>query len=62
LEPFLLAQNGQKKMWEKAEKDLVMDCIECGSCHYTCPSGRPLLDAIRLAKNNVGQMIRNRRN
>jgi electron transport complex protein RnfC len=62
LEPFLLAQYGQKKMWEKAEKDLVMDCIECGSCHYTCPSGRPLLDAIRLAKNNVGQMIRNRRN
>lgn len=62
LEPFLLAQYGDKKMWEKAEKSFVMDCIECGSCHYTCPSSRPLLDSIRVAKSNVGQMIRNRRN
>lgn len=62
LEPFLLAQYGDKKLWEKAEKSFVMDCIECGSCHYTCPSSRPLLDSIRVAKSNVGQMIRNRRN
>jgi electron transport complex protein RnfC len=34
--------------------------MECGSCHYTCPAGRPLLDYIRLGKNKVGQIIRNR--
>jgi len=60
LEPVLLAQLAQEEMWENAEKERVMDCIECGSCHYTCPSGRPLLDYIRLGKNKVGQIIRNR--
>jgi electron transport complex protein RnfC len=43
-----------------AEANMVMDCMECGSCHYTCPSGRPLLDYIRVGKNKVGQIIRNR--
>ena len=60
LEPVLLAQLAQEEMWENAEKERVMDCIECGSCHYTYPSGRPLLDYIRLGKNKVEQMIRNR--
>jgi Na+-translocating ferredoxin:NAD+ oxidoreductase subunit C len=60
LEPILLAQYSARSMWEETEKGRVMDCIECGSCHYTCPSGRPLLDYIRLGKNRVGQIIRNR--
>jgi Na+-translocating ferredoxin:NAD+ oxidoreductase subunit C len=60
LEPILLAQYSEKSMWENAESNLVMDCMECGSCHYTCPAGRPLLDYIRLGKNKVGQIIRNR--
>lgn len=60
LEPILLAQYSEKGMWENAEKNMIMDCMECGSCHYTCPAGRPLLDYIRLGKNKVGQIIRNR--
>jgi electron transport complex protein RnfC len=60
LEPILLAQYSEKSLWELAEDNLVMDCMECGSCHYTCPSARPLLDYIRLGKSKVGQMIRNR--
>ncbi|MDT8394151.1 MAG: electron transport complex subunit RsxC [Bacteroidales bacterium] len=60
LEPILLAQLAEAEMWEEAEKERVMDCIECGSCHYICPAGRPLLDYIRLGKNKVGQIIRNR--
>jgi len=60
LEPLLLAQSSSRAMWEMAEGNKVMDCIECGSCHYTCPAGRPLLDYIRLGKNKVGQIIRNR--
>jgi len=60
LEPVLLAQHAEMEMWEEEEQERVMDCIECGSCQYTCPSGRPLLDYIRLGKNRVGQIIRNR--
>lgn len=62
LEPFLLMTLGQKKLWERNEKEKVMDCIECGSCSYTCPSNRPLLDYIRLGKNKVGQIIKQRKN
>jgi electron transport complex protein RnfC len=62
LEPLLLEQVVHKQMWERAEKENIMDCIECGSCQYECPAGRPLVDLIRVGKSNVGQMIRNRRN
>jgi len=61
LEPFLLMTLTQKDMYEREEKERVMDCIECGSCSYTCPSDRPLLDYIRLGKGRVGTMIRNRK-
>ncbi len=37
-----------------------MNCIECGSCSYTCPSNRPLLDFIRVGKNKTGALIRAR--
>ena len=37
-----------------------MTCIECGCCTFTCPSNRPLLDWVRLAKNTVGGIIRER--
>jgi len=38
----------------------VMDCIDCGSCVFTCPAHRPLLDGIRAGKGKVGAMIRER--
>ncbi|MDA3906888.1 MAG: electron transport complex subunit RsxC [Bacteroidales bacterium] len=60
LEPFLLSKASMLAKFDIVEKELVMDCIECGSCSYTCPSNIPLLDYIRLGKNKVGQIIRNR--
>jgi electron transport complex protein RnfC len=60
LEPILIAQYSEKGIWDMAEENMVMDCMECGSCHFTCPAGRPLLDYIRVGKNKVGQIIRNR--
>jgi electron transport complex protein RnfC len=60
LEPFLLAQLVPLDKWDDAEANRIMDCIECGSCHYICPSGRPLLDFIRLGKDKVGKIIRTR--
>lgn len=50
LEPYLLARYGSLGRWEDARASDVADCLECGACSYTCPSNRPLLDFIRLAK------------
>jgi Na+-translocating ferredoxin:NAD+ oxidoreductase subunit C len=61
LEPYLLAVLADKKRWEDCEKERIMDCMECGSCLYICPSGRPLLDQVRVGKNNVGRIIRERK-
>ncbi len=61
LEPYLLMTLSQKKLWDRSESSNVMDCIECGSCSYTCPSARPLLDYIRLGKSTVGKIIRSRK-
>ncbi len=61
LEPYLLMSLCQKEMWEAAENERIMDCIECGSCAYICPSFRHLLDHIRLGKGKVSQIIRSRK-
>ncbi|MFA5815435.1 MAG: electron transport complex subunit RsxC [Bacteroidales bacterium] len=60
LEPYFLMSLGEAKRWDDMEQERVMDCMECGSCSYTCPSGRPLLDYIRLGKNSVNRIIRSR--
>lgn len=31
----------------------ALDCYECGSCTYVCPSGRPLLQFMQMAKSAV---------
>jgi electron transport complex protein RnfC len=60
LEPYLLMVLARKGMGERMEHDRIMDCMECGSCSYICPASRPLLDYIRLGKQQVGKMIRER--
>ncbi len=60
LEPYLLATLSDKQEWEMAEGNDVVSCIECGSCQFTCPSRRPLLDNIRVGKSTVMGIIRSR--
>ena len=60
LEPFLLATCSAHGDWERVEHEMIMSCIECGSCQFTCPSRRPMLDYIRLGKGKVGGIIRAR--
>lgn len=60
LEPYLLSKAAKLAKYEMAEKEMIMDCIECGSCQYTCPASIPLLDYLRLGKGKVGNIIRNR--
>src|SRR5512145_520825 len=58
LEPYLLMSLAERSMFDKLEKANVTDCMECGSCSYTCPANRPLLDYIRLGKASVIKIIR----
>jgi len=62
LEPYLLMTLTEKERFDRVERERVLDCIECGSCSFTCPANRPLLDYIRLGKFRVGQIVRNRKN
>ncbi|MDK4491385.1 4Fe-4S binding protein, partial [Fusobacterium necrophorum] len=34
----------------------LMDCIECGSCAFICPSNRPLTEAIKIGKAKLRSM------
>ena len=60
LEPFLLAKLSAVSNWERCESEVIVSCIECGSCQFTCPAHRPLLDNIRLGKQTVMGIIRSR--
>ena len=60
LEPYLLAKGSELKKWELLENDMVTSCIECGSCQFTCPAHRPLLDNIRFGKQTVMGIIKSR--
>jgi electron transport complex protein RnfC len=43
---------------ETAQFGLVDDCFECGSCAYVCPSKRPLVQFIRLARIQIREAER----
>ena len=58
LEPYLLMALAEKDDFDRAGKERITDCMECGSCSYTCPAVRPLLDYIRLGKSTVIKMSR----
>jgi len=60
MEPYLLATLSARDLFERAELEKITDCMECGSCSYTCPANRPLLDYIRLGKSIVIRMARQR--
>ena len=60
LEPFLLATGSALKKWDMMEKEMITSCIECGSCQFTCPAHRPMLDNIRYGKQTVMGIIRGR--
>src|SRR5690554_91084 len=62
LNPTLLMNLTEYEAWDKAEINHITDCIECGSCSFTCPSHRPLLDYIKLGKGKVNTIIRARKN
>lgn len=50
LMPTSIERYSRAKDAEKLNELNVMVCMECGSCSYACPSGRPLVQYMRLAK------------
>ena len=50
LMPTLIERFAKIRDKEGLERSFVSVCMECGSCAYACPSGRPLVQYMRLAK------------
>lgn len=53
LEPFAICNYVRNGDYQEAKKIHVLDCIECGSCSYSCPARIPLLDYCKLAKYEI---------
>jgi electron transport complex protein RnfC len=49
----MISKNSLLGRFEEAELYHAMDCIECGTCSFVCPSKRPLVDSIRVAKIEI---------
>lgn len=60
LEPYLLATLSVMKDYERLEAEDITSCISCGSCQFTCPSHRPILDNILAGKGAVMGIIKAR--
>ncbi|NOY65123.1 MAG: 4Fe-4S dicluster domain-containing protein, partial [Nitrospirae bacterium] len=50
LMPSMLSILSEKGFYEDTKEYNVFDCFECGTCTYVCPSKRPIVQLIRLAK------------
>jgi electron transport complex protein RnfC len=51
LVPSMLSVLAEKGHYEEAKEYNLFDCFECGSCAFVCPSKRPIVQLIRLAKS-----------
>ena len=56
--PTKLARYSQLDKLEEAESLDITVCMECGTCAYTCPANIPLVQWIRLGKQRVLKMQR----
>jgi electron transport complex protein RnfC len=50
LNPSLLGQMARTGQYEGMRTMHLLDCMECGSCSYVCPSNIPLVQRFRVAK------------
>jgi electron transport complex protein RnfC len=53
LMPSMLSVLSERGFYEETKDYNLFDCFECGSCTYVCPSKRPIVQLIRLAKSLV---------
>lgn len=50
LNPSMMGLLAKKGLWDEMLEYNVMDCFECASCSFVCPSGIPLVQSFRVAK------------
>ncbi|NIX57739.1 MAG: RnfABCDGE type electron transport complex subunit C, partial [candidate division Zixibacteria bacterium] len=50
LNPSRLGALAKKRLYEEMMDYHILDCMECGSCSYVCPSNIPLVQRFRVAK------------
>jgi H+/Na+-translocating ferredoxin:NAD+ oxidoreductase subunit C len=50
LNPSLLGSLARSGNYKEMTRFHLMDCMECGSCSYVCPSNIPLVQRFRVAK------------
>ena len=60
LVPVLMMSECKKRNPEGFEALEGMECIECGSCAFICPARRPLTQAFKEMKREVGALRRKR--
>lgn len=53
LMPSMLSVLSEVGRYEDAKEYNLFDCFECGSCAFVCPSKRPIVQFVRLAKSMV---------
>ncbi|NLJ70584.1 MAG: electron transport complex subunit RsxC [Clostridiaceae bacterium] len=53
LQPTSLVKAIKKNQIDKAEKDGLLTCMECGSCDYICPAKIPLVQYLRFGKSKL---------
>ena len=53
LNPSRMGLLAKKGLWEDLVEEHVMDCFECASCSFVCPSNIPLVQSFRVAKGFI---------
>ena len=51
LNPSRMGLLARKGLWDDMLEEHVMDCFECASCSFVCPSNIPLVQSFRVAKS-----------
>jgi electron transport complex protein RnfC len=51
LMPSMLSVLSEAGFYEEAKEYNLFDCFECGCCTFVCPSKRPIVQFVRLAKS-----------
>jgi len=55
LQPAMLSVLAEAEMYEDMKEYDLMNCFECGTCAYVCPSKRPIVQWVKLAKMTLAR-------
>jgi len=59
--PAKLGKYVKNEMYEEAEKLNISACMDCGSCAYVCPSKIPLVQYMKIGKNEIRKLNRKKK-